>query len=83
MKSPTKGRPRLSNAQRNLLHARLQGRMPAHRPETMKAQGRMPAHRPETMQALHRRRLVAGIDHQPTPAGAAIFAPRPQPPGGP
>jgi len=60
VKSPTKGRPRLSNAQRNLLHARLQGRMPAHRPETM--------------QALHRRCLVSGIDHQPTPAGAAIFA---------
>ncbi|AVS91430.1 hypothetical protein C8246_05990 [Paracidovorax avenae] len=64
MKSPTS--PRLSHAQRNLLYARLQGRMPAHRPETM--------------QALHRRCLVAGIDHRPTPAGAAIFAPS-APPG--
>ena len=53
-------RPSLSPAQRNALWRATVGQQPSidHR----------------TLQALHRKGLLQGINHRPTPAGAAYFA---------
>ena len=61
----------LSPAMRNMLHNAIHGK-PLH---TGMAASTVTHSKCSTVQALHRRGLLAGIDHHPTDAGRAYFAP--------
>ena len=63
-------RPKLSPAQRTMLHNAIHGR-PL---ETSLTRNSTSHKTHSTVQALHRAGMLTGIDHRPTEAGYAFFA---------
>ena len=64
-------RPKLSPAQRTMLHNAVHGR-----PLGTSLTRNSTSHKTHsTVQALHRAGMLAGIDHRPTAAGLAYFQP--------
>lgn len=61
----------LTRAQRTMLHNALTGK-PLHQGLRATAVTHSTC---STLQALHRRGLLAGVDHRPTAAGHAVFLP--------
>lgn len=65
-------KPKLSPAQRTMLHNAVNGR-----PLLLGLTSNSLGHRTSsTAQALHRAGMLQGIDHKPTAAGIAYFKPR-------
>ncbi len=64
-------KPKLSPAQRTMLHNAVHGR-----PLSTSLTRNSTSHKTHsTVQALHRAGMLAGIDHRPTAAGLAYFEP--------